>query len=134
VALRDAIAAGIKVADGVTRAGGLQALVTLRHAGGADGEGTIRYAPPLGQPATPMRAIVDWTQRSLRTQQGQMSVSRAQVSFLDVAALLAATGGEGLSDDDIITLPDGTTGPILDMKGFIDGGTGQPFMTEAFLG
>jgi hypothetical protein len=129
VALRDAIVAGIAVANSVTRSGGLQATVTLRHAAAADGEGTVTLGP-----AVALTALVDWAQHSVRTAEGQLSVSRAMVSFVDVPALSAATNGEGLGDDDVITLPDGTTGPILDMKGFLDGGTGQPFMTEAFLG
>lgn len=129
MALSDVIKSGVAIANSVTKGGKLQCDITLRHAGAPDGEGTITYGPPV-----PLTALVDWTQHSLRTAEGQLSVSRAQVSFLDVPALSAATNGEGLGDDDIITLPDGTTGPILDMKGLISGDTGQPFMTEAFLG
>jgi len=53
---------------------------------------------------------------------------------LDIAALVAATNGAGIDDHDVIVLPDGTTGPILDMSGFIDAGTGHPIATEVFLG
>jgi hypothetical protein len=81
-----------------------------------------------------MRAIVDWKQKQLRLATGQLSVSRASVAFLDIAALVAATGGEGVDDNDLIVLPDGTTGPIIDMSGFIDAGTGHPVMTEVWLG
>ncbi len=63
-----------------------------------------------------------------------MSVSRASVLFLDIAALVTATGGAGIDDNDIITLPDGTTGPILNLAGFTDAGTGHPVATEVFLG
>jgi RNase P/RNase MRP subunit POP5 len=85
-------------------------------------------------PATPLQAIVDWKQRQLRTQEGILSVSRASVAFLNVQALSTATNGEGVNDEDIIVLPDGTTGPILDMGGFIDAGTGHPVATEVYLG
>lgn len=134
MALRDAIVAGVAVANAVTKSGGIQADVTLRHAGAPDAEGTSTYTPPIGQPATPMKALVDWTQKQIRGANGVLTVSRASVAFLDVPALQAATNGEGLGDQDIIVLPDGTTGPIIDMKGLLDGGTGRPFMTEAFLG
>jgi len=81
-----------------------------------------------------IHAIVDWKQKHLRTQGGELTVSRASVLFLDVNELKAATNNEGIDDNDIITLPDGTTGPIIDMAGFIDAGTGRPFATEVFLG
>jgi len=85
-------------------------------------------------PAIQLRAIVDWKQAQVRTQSGVLTVSRAMVMFLDIKALVAATAGQGISENDRITLPDGTTGPILDMAGFIDAGTGHPIETEVFLG
>jgi hypothetical protein len=86
-----------------------------------DGSGNKTYGPPQKLPA-----IVDWKQRQLRTTTGELSVSRASVMFLDPKVVV--------DDDDIIILPDGTTGPILDESGFIDGGTSNPFFTEIWLG
>lgn len=84
--------------------------------------------------AVTMKAIVDWRQKQVRTLAGVLSTSRATVIFLDIDEMVAATAGEGISDHDKITLPDGTTGPILNMSGFIDAGTTHPIATEVFLG
>jgi len=127
MSLLDVVRAGVKIADSVTKP--LQATVNFQHFLSADGEGTRTYGGVVS-----LRAVVDWKQKHLRTSTGELSVSRASVLFLDVAALAAATGGDGIDDNDIIVLPDGTTGPILDMGGFIDAGTGQPVATEVWLG
>jgi len=128
VSILDALRAGVKVADSVTKP--VQADVLFARAV-ADASGYGAWTFPS---SVPLKAVVDWKQKQLRTGEGVLSVSRASVLFLDIVALVAATGGEGISDNDRITLPDGTTGPILDMSGFIDAGTGHPLATEVFLG
>lgn len=127
MSLLDVVRSAVKVADKVTKP--LQATVTLQHYVGENGYGAKTYLSAVSLPA-----IVDWKQKQLRTMEGVLSVSRASVMFLDVAALMAATNNEGVDDNDLITLPDGTTGPILDMTGFIDAGTTNPVATEVFLG
>lgn len=128
MSLLDTLRLGVGIADKQTKS--VQALVTFeKMVMSNDGYGTKTY--PM---AVQLRAIVDWKQKQVRTQSGTLSVTRASVMFLDVAALALATHGEGIDDNDKITLPDGTTGPILDMAGFIDAGTGQPLATEVFLG
>lgn len=128
MSLLDVIRNGVAIADSVTKP--LQEMVSLEHISGpASGSGDQGYNAPVSLPA-----IVDWKQRHLRTANGELSVSRASVLFLDIDALSAATNDEGIADNDKITLADGTTGPILDMGGFIDAGTGRPFATEVFLG
>ncbi len=126
MSLLNVLRSGVKVADKVTKP--LQADVVYERVTGQNEYGMKTYAAP----AT-LKAIVDWRQRQLRTPDGILSVSRAAVTFLDAAALIAATGGAGIDDSDRFTLPDGTTGPILDMGGFIDAGTGIPVATEVFL-
>jgi len=121
------IRSGVKVADKVTK--DLQPSVSYERFTGQDGFGDKTYAA-----AVDLKAIVDWKQTQVRTTTGLLTVSRAAVTFLDIDALVAATGGAGIGDDDKITLPDGTTGPILDMAGFIDAVTGIPVATEVFLG
>jgi hypothetical protein len=81
-----------------------------------------------------MKAICDWRQAQVTTVGGSLAVSRVVVTFIDIKEMEAKTNGEGISDQDRITLPDGTTGPILDMAGFIDAGTGQPLATDVYLG
>jgi len=126
--LLDILRTGVAIADSVTK--DIQAYVMYTKSAGADFEGN----PTTPGAAISLRAIVDWKQQQVRTQGGELTVTRATVLFLDVDALIAATNGEGIGDEDIIVLPDGTTGPILDMGGFIDAGTGHPLATEVFLG
>lgn len=131
MSLRDIVSLAVDTADAITGGEqGVQSWVTYeRYVQSTDGYGGGTYASPVR-----LRAVVDWKQRQLRTMAGVLSVSRASVMFLNRAALKAATGGQGISDEDRITLPDGTTGPILDMAGFIDPKTGQPFTNEVFIG
>lgn len=117
----------VKSVDKVTKP--IQATVTYKRA--VDDSSYAGFSHP---DSTELRAIVDWRQKQLRTTSGELSVSRASITFLDVDALSNATEGQGIDDRDIIILPDGTTGPILDMAGFIDAGTGQPIATEVFIG
>ena len=132
MSLLDVVRSAVVIADQVTKP--LQATVSFRHYVSSDGYGTRIYSPDEALPAAQLKAIVDWKQKQVRTMSGILSVSRASVMFLDIAALVAATGGEGVDDLDMIVLPDGTTGPILDMSGFIDAGTGHPVATEVWLG
>ena len=125
--LLDVVRSGVKIAHGITK--DLQASVSFERCTGNDGYGTLTYAA-----AVSLRALVDWTQKPVRTAQGIMTTTRATVTLLDVTALSAATAGLGIQDEDRITLPDGTTGPILDIGGFIDRGTSEPFATEVMLG
>jgi hypothetical protein len=128
MSLLDTVRNAVKLANTITQP--LQATVTFeKMVLSGDGFGTKTYPASVS-----LRAVVDWKQKQLRTQSGVLSVSRASVMFLDIVALMAATANSGIDDQDRITLPDGTTGPILDMAGFIDAGTGQPVATEVFLG
>lgn len=127
MALLDILRTGVKIANTVTKS--VQAEVTFERYLSSTGEGEKTYAS-----AVLLRAIVDWKQKQVRTTTGVLSVSRAMVMFLDVDALKAATAGNGVDDHDRITLPDGTTGPILDMSGFIDAGTKLPLATEVYIG
>lgn len=117
--LLDVVRAGIDIANNLTA--DLQPLVRYEEYLRTDGAGKKVYATARDVPA-----IVDWKQKQVRTLQGVLSVSRASVMFLDPTIVL--------DDNDKITLPDGTTGPILDMSGFIDRETGHPVATEVFLG
>jgi hypothetical protein len=125
--LLDVVRSGIKIADQITKP--LQASVTYEQCTGSDDYGMKTYAASVS-----LNAIVDWKQKPVRTQAGVLTVTRATVGLLNIAEVVAATGGVGIGDDDRFTLPDGTTGPILDLGGFIDAGTGHPVSTEVYLG
>ena len=122
-----ALRSGVKVADAITKP--LQATVRFQRHLGADGYGTQTFANVVK-----LRAIVDYTAAQVRTQAGVLTVSRATITLLDIVAIVAATGGIGFENDDKFTLPDGDTGPILDIRGFVDAGTGHPIATEVVLG
>lgn len=127
MSLLDTLRAGIKIADTVTKP--LQPLVTYERGLTTNAYGQYQYAAPVS-----LRAIVEWKQQEVRSAAGIMVSSRITVLFLDIAALAAATGGEGIKTDDRITLPKGETGPIVSLGGFLDAGTGEPIPSEVFLG
>jgi len=126
VSLLDVVRSAVKIADKVTKP--LQGLVSFERYLSQDGFGTKTYATP----AT-LRAIVELKQQQVRSTSGELSVSRASVLFLDVAGL-KAVAPSGVSVNDRVTLPDGTTGPILNLSGFVDAGTTHAVATQVFLG
>ena len=120
MSLLDVIRGGVAIANRVTAP--LQALVSHAAASlSTDGYSTRTWAAPVMRPA-----IIDWKQAQVRTLAGELTVSRATITFLDPTV--------DIDEYDRLILPDGTTGPILDMSGFIDAGTGQPVCTTVFLG
>jgi hypothetical protein len=125
--LLETLRAGIKLADKVTKP--LQATVTYERALTSTGYGGFEYAA-----AIELRAIVDYASKMVRTQSGVLTVTRATIDLLDIDAVVAATNGEGIGNDDVFTLPDGDTGAILDLSGFVDAGTGHPVATTVMLG
>jgi hypothetical protein len=127
VSLLDTLRTAVKIADKVTKP--VQSTVSYERYVSSTDDGTITRAA-----AVPLRAIVDWRKTQVRTSTGVLSTTRPQVMFLDIAALVAATAGNGVSDHDKITLQDGMTGPVINLSGFIDAGTGKPIATECFLG
>lgn len=127
MSLLDVIRSAVKTADVVTKP--LQATVTYYRWTGADG-----YGAPVYASAVPLRAIVDYVSRQVRTQTGVLTVSRATITLLDVAAIKAATANRGIDNNDKFVLPDGDTGPLLDIRGFVDAGTGNPVATEVVIG
>lgn len=126
MSLASIIRSGVKTANKITK--DLQCAVSYQRYVSQDGFGTPTYAAVVS-----LQALVDWKQRHVTNEQGELVTTSATVTFLDVAALLAATGAGGLSDNDLIVLPDGTTGPIVGFGGFLDAGTGKPFATEVML-
>jgi len=98
----------------------LQPEVTISRWLGQDALGKPRYAAPVRVPA-----IVEWKQRAVRTRAGADTTSRAYVGILRPFSV---------SERDKVVLPDGTTGPILDMGGFVSRATGRPIFVEVWLG
>ncbi len=126
----------LNVADSVTASLKLQNTVTFERYLGSDEYGTVTFGAP-----TILAAIVEYKQRSVKTSTGELTISPATVTFLNLAALLAATpavvngGAAGeIFTQDKITLPNGNSQPILNLGGFVDGGTGRLIPAEVYLG
>lgn len=120
---------GVGTINKVTKKGGLQATVTFRRSG-ANG----LYEPSLGS-GVPLGAILEAKSTQSRTPEGIVTVTRTQMTLLDVQEIVDATSGLGfIKDTDTFTLPDGSTSAIVDTGGFIDAGTGHPIATEITLG
>jgi hypothetical protein len=119
VSLLDIVRAGVAVANKVTAP--LQAAVAWEAYTGEDGRGARTYAASRNVPA-----LVEMKQQLVKTAEGDMTPSRASITFLDPTILL--------TNQDRITLPDGTTGPIIERMGLVDAKTGRPVMTQIFIG
>lgn len=128
MALIDLLHTGISIADNITRSGKLQTTVKYERST-TDAWGTITLAAPVD-----LLATVDWRRSVVRTKAGELTASRVIIQFLDIPAVLAATENKGFDDQDVFTLPDGTTGPILDISGFFDPTTKMPVSPEVILG
>lgn len=127
MSLLDILRTGVKIADNITKP--LQGTVLYERAITPDGYGSFTYAA-----AVPLKAIVDFARKQVRTQAGELTITRATIDLLNIDEVVAATGGEGISNDDRFTLPDGDSGIILDISGFIDAGTTHPIATTVMLG
>lgn len=128
MSLLDVLHTAVKIIDNVTKP--IQTEVQYRHClnPDIDGYGTKDLAPAVG-----LKAVVDFKMQQVRTQQGELVVSQCAITIVDVAALAAASNNEGLSVHDQIVFPDGRTGPLLNVGGYMDPGTGQPVATDTWL-
>lgn len=128
MSLLDVLRAGVKIADGITKP--FQGTVIYKQCLTKDEFGN----KSLNSSGVPLKAIIDQTQRQVRTLEGQFMVVSASMDFLDVAAVKTATGGLGFSIDDEFTLPDGKKRPTLSAGGFVDAGTTRPVVSTVMLG
>lgn len=129
MSLLNALRAGVKVANSVTKKGKLQSTLMYSQMTSSSVSGKKIYAA-----AVPLLAIIEKKQRNVKSLQGEVTVSSTTVLFLDVAALIAATGGLGIQQYDKLVMPDRTTGRIMNFGGFMDSGTTLPVATEVYLG
>jgi hypothetical protein len=95
--------------------------------------GTGAYGPTFANPV-PLHALVDYKAVQVRTPGGELTATRATLTMLDIAEVVAATAGNGFGNNDVFVLPDGDTGPTLDLAGFIDPGNGIPLATTVMMG
>lgn len=101
---------------------------------GTAGDGEKIFAEPVLR-----KAIVNRNQRRAVTQIAQTSIqemqSRATITIVEeILPNGAADRQEPIDSRDKFILPDGTSGPILDISGTIDPGTHMAYFYEVWLG
>lgn len=133
MSLLDALRAGVRAANSVTR-NGLQGTIGYYQYISEDVNGVRTYNPPITSPAVPLQVIIDQTITKYLNSEGELTTTSGQVIFLDIVALLAATNNKGVNTEDLIFLPDGTHQPIKKVSGFMDSITGVAVATQAYLG
>lgn len=111
---------------------GLMDDVTIQYwESDGDGAGDSVYSAPV-----PFQAIVEKKQQIVKQRDGQEVRSTTYLAFIE-AMPPHGTGGdrkEPLDTRDIITLSDGSSGPILDTDGLMDQATSAPYLMEVYLG
>lgn len=131
MSLASIVRKAVLIADKVT--GSLQASVTYYPYIGQsiDGRGTRTYASPVTLPA-----VVEYGGMVYNQQTGVTVQTMAHITFPRPLGVLSNAAGRVNPVDyrDKIVLPDGTTSAIVDIKGFADPSTDQPFMSEVWLG
>lgn len=132
MALNDIIRSGVKIADNVTK--GTQVTVTHRAFTGQDGEGASSYSAPASR-----KAIVDLTRKLRPRQDGTMVPIVATVILLEVIAPNGAVTDpprqEPIDPRDILTLPNGLTGPIMMAPdAVLDPATNRPYFNQVYIG
>jgi hypothetical protein len=126
--LQDLIRSGVATANGITEE--LQVAVTHEPWVGKDQYGGPVFGTPVSR-----QALVEMKQRLRRSYTGQEVMQMAAVTFLVPVEPNGAAGRrEPIDPRDRITLPDGTTGPILDAAGLADPDTANPYFQVVALG
>jgi hypothetical protein len=126
--LLDTLRSGIKTADKILKP--LQSTVSYQRVTARDAYG----APSTFASAVSLKAIVDFRAVPVRDKEGTVVYSSAVLTFLDPAAVVSVTNGDGVDTDDIFVLADGTTGKVLSIGGFMDPGTTKPIPLTVMLG
>lgn len=118
---REILVAGINILDGIT--GGVQCDITYEQFISADGNGDEDYEDPVT-----LTCVVDQTVKSKATSSGRIVATKAELTF--------PRGGLNIGPKDRITLPDGTTGPlIIDAPdSVVDPVTGRGFIQTVLIG
>jgi hypothetical protein len=122
------LATGVGIADKLTK--GVQAPFTLEAYLSEDGAGLASFAAPVT-----LLGVVDQTRRQVAIE-GLMVVVVATITVVgDVTPNGAPGRNEPIDPRDRITLPDGTTGPIIDAPGaVVNPLMGRPFVNTILIG
>jgi hypothetical protein len=110
---------GIETIKGVTAS--VQGTVTVNRWGTEDQKGVVTPGSTETFPA-----IIEIGAQDRPGPAGQINRAYASVLFLEEI--------DALNTKDVIILPDGTTGPIIEISSPYDGETGKGFITQVWLG
>ena len=125
--LAEVIRGGVRIANGITS--GLQVVVEHEAWVGQDSYGKPQFATAVARPA-----LVEAKQRMRRMTNGQEVLQLASITFLQMPEANGAEGRrEPIDPRDRLTLPDGITGPIIDVSGMTDPGTDAAYLLEVAL-
>lgn len=128
MAFDDIIRQGVALAHSLTTS--LQANVVLHRWSQSSGFGEAVYAAPIT-----VTALIEQKQRLHAMSSGQTILTRAKITILTPLAPLGASGRtEPIDVRDKLILPDGTTGPIVDVEGLVDPDTNRPYLYEIWMG
>lgn len=125
--LLDVVRSGVKTANALTKP--LQSSVVYERCTAKSQYGVKTLATPVT-----LFALLERKNKMVQSPTGVLTPSSGTLTFLDVAALRAATNSLGISVDDQITLSDGVAPSIINVGGFVDAGTDQPFASEVYIG
>jgi hypothetical protein len=124
----DVIEKGIAIAKDVTAT--LQAGITIEPWDGQDAQ-----AMPSYDTAVAYDAIVDMTAHLIRDSKGEDVLAKATITILEPISDNGAAGRlEPVDPRDLITLPDGSTNPILNIQGLVNPDTDSGYMFVITLG
>lgn len=111
----------VGIANNVTKNLGLQASVLHQFCPTESGAGSRNLGAPVARDA-----IVVLKQQMVKNPDGQMVMAQARITLLDPTVQVTLL--------DKFTLPDGTSGPVLAIEGFVSQGADRPALTQVWLG
>lgn len=130
MSILSAVQAGIAIADKITKP--LQGQISIQPWIGQDGVGGHSYGT-----TKLVNAAIDTTRKRVFGQ-GQEVVIMASLTIMEAIADTVATPPHvrvnPIDPRDIITLPDGTTGPTILAGGYMDPSTSRPVSNDVMLG
>lgn len=130
MSLGDTIALGIGILDDIIVAEKITAGCTLEAWTGQNIDGDPTFAT-----AVPFEAVVELRSDLKTNAEGLEVLSKTKLTITrPIAATVAANRDNPIDALDKITLPDGTTGPIITTAGLVAGETDAPYMLEVWLG
>lgn len=127
--LADIVRSGVATINKVTDS--LQGQVTIKPWVAQDVNGTPTYGA-----IKKVKAIIELGEKSLKTSSGVSVDIQAKITFLKPIKANGAAGRvEPIDDRDVITLPDGTTGPtIVGEPMIVDPASSKPYFQIVGIG